>query len=118
VQRPVFHPDHLEVTPYHPHIFFVNLVAVARGNEFEAVVRAATRQHLAFTGFLELASPGALADLRALVLAELVEDAVGEFTLRAIVSPVVEGADLRPVLLELLAQQVVIGRLAGEAVPV
>ena len=47
------------------------------------------RQHLAFTGLLELASPGALAYLRALVLAELVEDAVREFALRAVVSPVV-----------------------------
>jgi hypothetical protein len=47
------------------------------------------RQHLAFTGLLELASPGALAYLRPLVLAELVEDAVRELALWSIVSTIV-----------------------------
>ena len=73
---------------------------------------------LALAGLAAASAPGPLGYLGPLVLGDLVEDAVGELALRRIVAPVVEGADLRPVLLELAPEEVVIGGLAGEAVPV
>src|SRR5215217_6688785 len=66
----------------------------------------------------KLATAAPLHDLGPLVLGELVEDAVCELALRALISPVVEGTDLGSVFVELPPQQVVIGGLAGEAVPI
>jgi hypothetical protein len=40
-------------------------------------------------------------DFRTLELGELVKNAVRELALRGVVTPIVKGADLRPVLLEL-----------------
>ena len=58
------------------------------------------------------------ADLGPLELRELIENAICELALRGLVTTVVQGADLRPVLLELAPEEVMIGGLAGEAVPV
>ena len=52
-----------------------------------------------------------------LVLGELVEDAVRELALRAVVTTSIEGADPRPAFLT-LDGGVVVGGLAGEAVPI
>jgi len=73
---------------------------------------------LALAGLAELASPGPLCCLCPLELGELVEDAVCELSLWALVPTVVKGADLRPMLLELASEEVVIGGLASEAVPI
>jgi hypothetical protein len=48
----------------------------------------------------------------------MVENAVRELPLRALVSPIVERSDLRAVLLELASEKVMIGRLTGKAVPI
>src|SRR5215207_7809513 len=91
------------------------LVGVLRGVELEAVPRGVCAHHLTLAG---LAPPGPLCCLCPLKLGELVEDAVCEFPLWALVAPVVEGAHPDSVLLELLTKEVVISGLAGEAVTV
>jgi hypothetical protein len=48
----------------------------------------------------------------------VVENAVRELPLRALVSPIIERSDLRAVLLELASEKVMVGRLAGDPVPV
>jgi hypothetical protein len=48
----------------------------------------------------------------------LVKYAVRELALGAIVSPIVQGADLRSVLFELTPEEAMVGGLAGDAVPV
>src|SRR3712207_3795631 len=54
-----------------------------------------TCQHLAFAGLAELSSAAPLGYLCPLVLRQLVEDAIREFPLWALVASVVEGPDLR-----------------------
>jgi hypothetical protein len=76
------------------------------------------RDHFAFSSPTQLATPRALGYLRTLELSELVEDAVGELSLGSVVASVVESADLRAVLLELPPQEIVVGGLSSEAVPV
>src|SRR5215204_522088 len=110
--------NHTEDTPHDSHLVLINEQPVARLVEFETVLYAGTGHDLTLPGLLELASPTTLTYLRPLVLAELVQDAVRELALGTIVSPVVEGADLRPVLLKLPPQQVMVGGLAGEPVAV
>src|SRR5215216_523757 len=76
-------PDHPEDAPHDCHLGLAHRVAVPGGVHPEAVVGGVAADYLAGTGLLELASPGALAYLRPLVLAELVEDAISELALRA-----------------------------------
>ena len=110
--------DHVEDALYHRHRLCVN-DAIVSGIVVPKVVRRTGSCHeLTLPGLLELAPPTTLTYLRSLVLAELVEDAVRKLTLRRVVSAVVHGTDLRPVFLELPAEEVVVGRLTGEAVPV
>jgi len=78
-------------------------------------VVAPTRPSRAFWSFPGGAIPGYL---RSLELGELVEDAVHQLTLGAVVSPVLKGAHLGPALLELPLEQVRVRRLPAEAVPV
>ena len=72
----------------------------------------------ALPGAPELAPAGPLGGLGPLELSELVEDAVGKLAFGAIVPVVVEGPEHAPVFLELPLEQVVVGGLAAEAVPV
>src|SRR5215208_4561976 len=76
------------------------------------------RDDLALASFLEFSSPASLSELCPLVLRELVQHAIRQLALGAIVAPIVERADLRPMLLELTAEKVMIGRLAGNAIPI
>jgi len=64
------------------------------------------------------ATTGPFRDLRPLVLGELVDYAVRKLSLRAIVSPIVQGADLPSVLFELTPEEVMVGGPAGDAVSV
>src|SRR5215212_3314919 len=116
--RPSLDTDHVEDAPDNLHLTLVDLVAVPVRVELEAVARGMCGEHLAFPRLALPSAAAPLRDLRPLVLAELVEYAVRELALGAIVSPIVEGADLCPMLLELPPEQVVVGGLAGEAVPV
>src|SRR5215213_5142990 len=109
---------HAEDALYHPHLLRVNDVVVSGVVVPEAVRWTGSGHDLTLPSLLELASPGALAYLRPLVLAELVEDAVCELALWGVVSPIVHGADLRPMLLELATEKIVIGRFAGEPIAV
>jgi hypothetical protein len=61
---------------------------------------------------------GPLCGLRPLEPGELVEDTVSQHPLRAVVAVVVEGLQARTVLKEFLAEDVVMGRLAGEPIPI
>ena len=101
VELLAFPADHLEDAPHHGHSLGIYLVALAVCGVAEAVVGRMSRHHLAFARSLELAAPGPLGYLGALELGYLVEDAVGQVALRRVVTPVVQGADLGPVLLEL-----------------
>src|SRR5215207_6538534 len=96
---------------------FINKKPIASLVVAEAVGRFHRRYYLALPSLLELAPPGPLHDLSSLVLGELVEDAVRELPLRAFVSPIVEGPDHGPMLLELTPEQVVVGGLSREVVP-
>jgi hypothetical protein len=84
----------------------------------EAVGGLHGRYDLALASFLQLPPACPLRDFRPLELGELVEDAVRELALRGIVAAVVEGTDLSAMLLEFLPEQIVIGGLPSEAVPV
>src|SRR5215207_2668377 len=95
---------------------FINKKPIAGLVVAEAVRRLHRRYYLALPSLLELTPPGSLHDLSSLVLGELVEDAVGEFPFGAFIPTVVQRADLRAVLLELTSEEVVVCRLAGEAV--
>jgi hypothetical protein len=64
------------------------------------------------------APPAPLDDLGPLVLAKLVEDAVRQLPLGALVPTVVQRADFCAVLGELPLEEVVVGRLAGDTVAV
>ena len=88
-------------------------VVVAGGVVSEAVVRCTGRNDFAFPGTTQLPAPRALRYLCSFELGELVEDAVREFSLRGFVPAVVEGADLRAVLLELPAEKVMVIRPAA-----
>ena len=90
----------------------VHLVAVPRLVVAKAVAGRVAADDLALPGLAELPSSAALRRLRPLELGELVEYAVGELALRAVVSPVVQWrVSFVAVLLELPPEQVD-GRLA------
>ena len=110
--------DHVEDALYHRHRLCVNDAIVSGIVVPKVVCRTGSCHDLTLPGLLELAPPTTLTYLRSLVLADLVEDAVRKLTLRRVVSAVVHGTDLRPVFLELAAEEVVIGRLAGEPIAV
>jgi hypothetical protein len=57
--------------------------------------------HLALPRPPKFSPPASLGYLGALVLGELVEDTVGELTLRALITPIVKSTDFGPVLFEL-----------------
>src|SRR5215203_520776 len=116
--RPSLDTDHVEDAPDNLHLTLVDLVAVPVRVELEAVARGMCGEHLAFPRLALPSAAAPLRDLRPLVLAELVEYAVRELALGAIVSPIVEGADLRTVLLELSPEQVMVGGLPGYTVPI
>src|SRR5215212_1466804 len=116
--REALYTDHLEDAPYDRHGLFVYYITVPVLVEIKSEGCHSARYNLALFGLPQFAPPGSLRRLCSLKLRQLVEDAVGKLTLRGVVSPVIEGAYLRPVLLELTPQEVVIGGLAGEAVPV
>src|SRR5215216_3267301 len=101
MHRQAFHTDHLEDAPDGVDGLLVDQVVVTGGVKPKAILRKLYGHHLAFACLSELPAPGPLGYLRPLVLGELVEYAVGEFPFRALVPPVVEGADLGAVLLEL-----------------
>jgi len=84
----------------------------------EPIGRALSGDYFALPGLLKLTPAAALCYLRALILSQLVEDAVRELSLRALVSPIVEGTDLRSMLLELAPEKVMVGGLAGEPITV
>src|SRR5918997_5205397 len=109
---------HLEDSPHDGHGPFIDLVTVASAVEPEPIVGAASRNDLTLLGLTQLSAPGSLGGFGALVLRELVEDAVRGLPLRRSVAAVVQRAYLRPVVLELAPQEVVVRRLPGEAVPV
>jgi len=63
-------------------------------------------------------SPGTSLRRCRLELGELVEDTVSQHPLRAVVAVVVEGPQARTVLEEFLAEDVVVGWLAREPIPI
>jgi hypothetical protein len=99
---------HAHDAPNDLHPFLVHDVVGAVVVEPEPVVRPAPGDDLALAGALHLAPPGPLGRLDALEACDLVHDAVGELPLRGVVSAIVEGADLGPMLLELAPDQVVV----------
>src|ERR687890_97421 len=68
--------------------------------------------------FVPCPSAAPLSELCPLVLRELVQHAIRQLALRGVVATVVESAYLAAILLELLAQQVVVGGLAGDTVSI
>jgi hypothetical protein len=104
--------------PDHGHGLLLDEVTVLGVVVPVPVVCAVVGKYLPVLDLPQLAPPRTFGGLRPLVLGELVEDAVGELALRALVASVVERPDLRTVLLELLAEEVVVGGLAREAVPI
>ena len=112
VHRASLCPHYAEDTPYDVHLLFVHHVVVPRGVVPEPIVRAGPRHEFPLACLLKLAPPRTLGYLGPLVLAELVEDAVGELSLRALVATVIEGAYPGAVLLELPPEQVVISGFA------
>jgi len=118
VHRLALRADHPEDALDNRHALLVHLVVVAGLVVEEAVVRPGARYHLALAGLAHLAAAGPLGCLHPLKLRELVQDAIRELPFRGVVAPVVEGADGRAVLAELLLEEVEVGGLAGETVPV
>jgi hypothetical protein len=84
----------------------------------EAIEGRGDGDDLSLGSHTALTTPGSLSYLGTLELRELVEDAISELTFGTFVSPVIESAYLAPVLLKLLAEQVVVGGLPGEPVPI
>src|ERR687889_1464035 len=111
-------PDHPEDAPHDCHLGLVHRVPVPGGVHPEAVVGGVAADYFAGAGLLKLAPPCPLGNLGPLELRKLIENAICELPLRGLIATVVESANLTATLLKLLAQQVVIGRLAGEAVSV
>jgi hypothetical protein len=107
-----------EDAPYDAHLFLSHDISVSSLIVLEAIVRPRGSEHLAFSGLSQLTAPSTLCYLCPLELGKLIEDAISELPFWASVPAVVHGSDLRAVLLELLLEKVVIGWLAGEAVPV
>jgi hypothetical protein len=92
---------HLEDAPHHQHFRLVHLISVSSLVEPESEVRPGVGAHdLALHGLTELAYPCPFGNLSALHLGKLVEYTVHELALWAVVSAVVQGTYLRPVLLE------------------
>ncbi len=73
---------------------------------------------MSFTGLPDGPTPCSFGELDSLELRQLVEDPIREFALRRAIIPVVQWPQLATVLDELLLQQVVLGRLAGDPVSV
>src|SRR5215203_6777348 len=107
-------PEHLL---HHCHLRLANDQSVPRFVVAEPVGRS-RHHHPSLPGLAQHATTSPLRDLCPLVLGELVEDAVGQFPLRAVVPTVIKGSNFGAVLLELPPQEVVISWLAGEAVPI
>src|SRR5829696_1124560 len=111
--------DHAEDALDDAHAFVFHEVAVSSGVVSESARSpGAGRNDFALPGLAQPATPCSLRRFRPLELGELVEDAVGELTLRALVSPIVAGTDLRAVLLELASEDVMVGWLPRESVPI
>src|SRR5215213_6747896 len=111
-------PDHPEDAPHDCHLGLVHRVADPGGVHPEAVVGGVAADYLAGAGLLKLAPPCPLGNLGPLELRKLIENAICQLAFGGVIATVVESAYLTTVLLELLAQPVVIGRLTGEAVPI
>src|SRR5215217_2521367 len=118
MKRFAFPTHHLKDAPNDGHLFRVHFIAFAILSVAKAVVRGMGRHDLPLLGTPQLPSPRPLRYLGPLELGELVEDAVRQLPLRAIVSPIVQSADLRSVLFELTPEEVMVGGLAGDAVPI
>src|SRR5215218_5703957 len=118
VKRPTLNSDHVEDAPHDLHGLLVHLVAITSSVELEAEVGHRARQQLALLHLPQLAAPSSFGRFHSLVLSKLIENAVREFPLWAIVAPIVEGFQLATVLLELSPQEVVIGRFPSEAVSI
>src|SRR5215213_4666902 len=113
-----FLPNHPEDAPHDCHLGLVHRVAIPGGIHLEAVVGGVATDHLAGAGLLKLAPPCPLGNLGPLEVRQLIENTICELSLRGVVATVVEGAYLAAMLLELPLQEVVIGWLTREAVPV
>jgi hypothetical protein len=93
--------DQPEDPPDPGHVPRLHLVAGPRLVVAKTVPGRVAADDLPLPGLPELPPAASLRRLRPLELGELVEDAVGELALGAIVSPIVHGPDLRSMLLEL-----------------
>src|SRR5829696_4860742 len=113
-----FHTDHAEYAPDHEHGLFIHEVAIPSGVVLETVVGTIAGQDLSLFHLLQFSASCPLGGLGPFVLGELVEDAIGKLAFRTIVAPIIQGTDLGAVLVELPPEQVVIGWLPSEAVPV
>jgi hypothetical protein len=92
--------------------------AVPGGVVAEAVGRLHGRDDLSFTGFLELAAAGPLGYVLLLELRHPAPDVAHELAHRGVVARVVEGPELRGVVLEERTQVLVVPRLAADPVEV
>lgn len=117
-QRVALLPDHGEHAADQGHLLGVHLVPCPGHIQAKPVLGVASGVDLALL-CPALASPATtLAELGPLELGELVQDAIGEIGLGTIAGAIVEGAQLGAVVGELLAQQVEVGWLTGDAVPI
>src|SRR5215211_3468594 len=103
---------------HHPPLWLMDHERVARLVVPKTVWWLHRRDDLALASFLEFSSPASLGELCPLVLRELVQHSIRQLALRGIVATVVESAYRAAMLLKLLAQEVVISRLAGEPITV
>src|SRR5919112_467427 len=110
--------DHVEDARHYLHLRLVNLVGILCGIKFEAISGGMRAYNLTFAHFTELTPARPLGCLCPLELGELVEDAVSQLSFSTLIAAIVESAHLRSVLITLLAQEVVVGGLAGKAVPI
>ena len=110
--------DQREDPPDHGHVVPLHLVAVPRLVVAKTVAGRVAADDLALPSLAEFPPSATLGSLRPLELGELVEDAVGEFALGAVIPAVVESAYLAAILLELTPEEVVVCGLARDAVPI
>jgi hypothetical protein len=96
----------------------IYFVAIPRVVVLESKIWRGSSKDLTLSDLPELTPSGSFRCLRTLKLRQLVEDTVGKLALRTVVAPIVEGSDLRTMLLELATEQVMLRWLAGEAVPI
>src|SRR5215218_10069598 len=118
VKCPTLNSDHVEDAPHDLHGLLVHLVAITSSVELEAEVGHRARQQLALLHLPQLAAPSSLSRFHSLVLSKLVENAVREFPLWAIVAPIVEGFQLAAMLLELPPKHIGIRWLSAKSVPI